>query len=55
MPQPGDNAHDGSARATSVQVKGLLIRAPGVIRTPDSWFRKPLLYPLSYEGMQPEP
>lgn len=24
--------------------------APGVIRTPDSWFRKPLLYPLSYGG-----
>jgi hypothetical protein len=25
--------------------------APGVIRTPDSWFRKPLLYPLSYGGL----
>ena len=25
--------------------------APGRIRTCDSWFRKPLLYPLSYEGM----
>jgi hypothetical protein len=24
--------------------------APGRIRTSDTWFRKPLLYPLSYEG-----
>jgi hypothetical protein len=24
--------------------------APGMIRTCDQWFRKPLLYPLSYEG-----
>lgn len=22
---------------------------PGGIRTPDTWYRKPLLYPLSYE------
>ena len=25
-------------------------RALGVIRTPDTRFRKPMLYPLSYEG-----
>ena len=24
--------------------------APGVNRTPGQWFRKPLLYPLSYGG-----
>ena len=24
--------------------------APGAIRTPDTWFRKPVLYPLSYGG-----
>jgi hypothetical protein len=29
--------------------------APGVIRTPDSWFRKPLLYPLSYGGDEVQP
>ena len=23
--------------------------APGGIRTPDTWFRRPVLYPLSYE------
>jgi transposase InsO family protein len=29
--------------------------APGRIRTCDTWFRKPLLYPLSYEGRTGEP
>lgn len=24
--------------------------APGEIRTPDHWYRKPVLYPLSYGG-----
>jgi hypothetical protein len=27
--------------------------APGRIRTSDTWFRKPVLYPLSYEGGTP--
>jgi hypothetical protein len=27
--------------------------APGRIRTCGTWFRKPLLYPLSYEGLMP--
>ena len=26
------------------------LSAPGRIRTSDTWFRKPVLYPLSYEG-----
>src|SRR5690554_1719063 len=26
------------------------MRAPGEIRTPDPWHRKPMLYPLSYGG-----
>ena len=28
--------------------------APGVNRTPGQWFRKPLLYPLSYGGKRQE-
>ena len=28
----------------------VILSAPGMIRTCDQWFRKPLLYPLSYEG-----
>src|SRR5262245_3669590 len=28
---------------------------PGPTRTADTWFRKPLLYPLSYGGMRPCP
>jgi hypothetical protein len=28
----------------------IISSAPGRIRTSDTWFRKPLLYPLSYEG-----
>jgi hypothetical protein len=30
-----------------------LVRAPGKIRTCDTRFRKPMLYPLSYEGAAP--
>ena len=30
------------------------VRAPGRIRTCDTRFRKPLLYPLSYEGRRPD-
>ena len=29
--------------------------APGGIRTPDPWFRRPVLYPLSYERRWPQP
>ena len=28
----------------------VLLGTPGVNRTRDTWFRKPLLYPLSYRG-----
>ena len=27
--------------------------ALGGIRTPDTWFRRPVLYPLSYERLKP--
>ena|GEM_PF-4239408 len=29
----------------------VLSGAPGMIRTCDTWFRKPVLYPLSYGGV----
>ena len=31
----------------------LVASALGRIRTCDTWFRKPVLYPLSYEGSAP--
>ena len=30
-----------------------MVGAPGRIRTCDSWYRKPVLYPLSYGGIAP--
>jgi hypothetical protein len=43
---------DKSDASPSVVSEGLL-RAPGRNRTSDTRFRKPLLYPLSYEGRGP--
>jgi hypothetical protein len=43
-------ASDGSAFEMSAPLKLPEMSAPGRNRTSDTRFRKPLLYPLSYEG-----
>ena len=40
----------GCERTENPAVAGLSVGAPGVIRTRDTRFRKPVLYPLSYGG-----
>ena len=46
----GGDAHGPTARRNGSTV-ALVVGAPGRIRTCDARFRKPMLYPLSYEGL----
>jgi hypothetical protein len=48
---PGDPAEDsGDLEKWGTQAPRFLHSAPGRIRTCDTRFRKPVLYPLSYGG-----
>jgi hypothetical protein len=46
--QAGDKRQDENPTRMGASIKRE--SAPGMIRTCDQRFRKPLLYPLSYEG-----
>jgi hypothetical protein len=48
----GDDERSGH-RCRSAKISADLVGAPGRIRTCGTRFRKPLLYPLSYEGLRP--
>jgi hypothetical protein len=48
--QPKPCQASGYAGTSSLTRNTTSSRAPGVNRTPDTRFRKPVLYPLSYGG-----
>jgi hypothetical protein len=49
-PDPGSTCGSGSKKPAQVSGWERRLGAPGRNRTCDTRFRKPLLYPLSYEG-----